>query len=212
MILICYNENMNYNKIYKINGSVWENKVNSIILKALKFLKTKQALKVLDLGCGQGKEAFFLAKKGFDITAVDSSKIAIKQIKEKTRNNKLPINAIYCDAANYKIKNSEYDIIAAMNVMQFLEKEEVVNLIKNIKTSLKNNGLIVLSAFTTKDASRQSKKKLRYYFKPGEMKRYFKDFKILYYSEKIVLDSGHPSMPWPHQHGVVEIISHKILK
>jgi cyclopropane fatty-acyl-phospholipid synthase-like methyltransferase len=200
----------NYNKIYKSNKSVWGSKVNPIIGKALKFFKTKQGLKALDLGCGQGKEAFFLAKKGFDVTAIDSSSAAIKQIKEKTKNYKLPIKSICRDVANYKIKKGGYDIIAAMNVLQFLEKKEVMNLINNVKAGLRNNGLAVLSAFTTKDASRQSKKKLRYYFKQGEMRYCFKDFKILYYSEKIISDSGHPSMPWPHQHGIVEIIVCKI--
>lgn len=199
---------MKYDKIYKNNNNVWGSEPNKLLQKI--YNQANAGSEFLDLGCGQGKEAFFLAKKGFNVTAVDSSKVAIKQIKEKAEKNKLPIRAICRNATNYKIKNSKYDIIAAMNVLQFLEKEEVMNLIKNIKTGLKNNGLIVLSAFTTKDASRQSKKKLRYYFKSEEMKRYFKDFKILYYSEKIISDSGHPSMPWPHQHGIVEMIAQKI--
>jgi len=202
----------NYNIIYKNYQSAWGNNANPLVKRTLKFLKSEKESKALDLGCGQGRDAFFLLKNGFKVTAVDSSAVAIKQISEIAGNKKMPVRAVHGNVGNYKIKNNEYDIIIGMNVLQFLKRKEVVSLIKNIKTYLRSDGLIVLSSFTTKDPSyiKTGRKNLRYYFKPGEMKRYFKNFKLLHYSERLVMDPGHAGMPSPHKHGVVEIIAKKI--
>ncbi len=44
------------------------NPVHSEVLEAMQIVKPGKAL---DLGCGQGRNALFLAQQGFDVTAVD---------------------------------------------------------------------------------------------------------------------------------------------
>src|SRR3989338_8451904 len=55
------------------------NKFPSIEKKALKFSKGK----ILDVGCGAGRHVIYLQNKKFDITGIDSSKLAIKVCKER---------------------------------------------------------------------------------------------------------------------------------
>lgn len=202
----------NYNKIYKNYQSAWGNSPNFLVRKALKFINLKPKLDVLDLGCGQGRDMFFLSKKGLQVAGLDLSKIAIKQISEKAKNKNLLIETICSNVSNYKIKNNKYDIIIGIDILQFLKRKEVVNLIKNIKINLRVNGLVILSSFTTKDSSyRQSgKKNIQYHFKPKELKCYFNNFELLYYSERIVVDAGHAGTQYSHKHGIVEIIARKI--
>lgn len=202
----------NYNKIYKNYQSAWGNSPNFLVRKALKFIKLKSELDVLDLGCGQGRDIFFLSKKGLQVTGIDLSKVAIKQISEKAENKNLLIGAICDNISNYKIKNNKYDIIIGIDILQFLKRKEVVSLIKNIKINLRVNGLVVLSSFTTKNFSYRQfgKKNIQYHFKPKEMKLYFKNFELLYYSERMIVDAGHAGMQYSHKHGIVEIIARKI--
>jgi methylase of polypeptide subunit release factors len=47
--------------------------------KAIKYVKGK----VLDIGCGAGKHAIYLQNKGFDVTAIDISPLAIKICKKR---------------------------------------------------------------------------------------------------------------------------------
>ena len=49
-------------------------KPNKIIARALEFVSSG---KVLDIGCGEGLDSVFLAKKGFDVAALDNSEYAI---------------------------------------------------------------------------------------------------------------------------------------
>ena len=44
---------------------------------------TVRACRVVDLGCGSGTDAIFLASQGFDVTAIDISPTALHQAKEK---------------------------------------------------------------------------------------------------------------------------------
>ena len=43
----------------------------------------KKGESILELGCGNGRDSFYFAKKGFHLFAMDQSKIIIKWIKKK---------------------------------------------------------------------------------------------------------------------------------
>lgn len=77
----------NYNKIYStadILDNIEPSHTVSLIWK--NFLPNS---KILDLGCGQGTDSLFLSKNGFSVTAIDSSEVAINQIKIKKDKFKL---------------------------------------------------------------------------------------------------------------------------
>ncbi len=47
--------------------------------KALRYLKTRKHL--LDVGCGEGADSVFFAKKGFQVTAMDNNKIYLSRLR-----------------------------------------------------------------------------------------------------------------------------------
>ena len=51
------------------------NPVHSEVLEAMESLSPGKAL---DLGCGQGRNALFLAQQGFEVTAVDQNELALE--------------------------------------------------------------------------------------------------------------------------------------
>ena len=48
----------------------------------------KKGESILELGCGNGRDSFYFAKKGFHVFAIDQSKIVINRIKKKNINPK----------------------------------------------------------------------------------------------------------------------------
>jgi 2-polyprenyl-3-methyl-5-hydroxy-6-metoxy-1,4-benzoquinol methylase len=48
--------------------------------------------KLLELGCGQGRDTIFFTSKGLDVYAIDSSKVAIENINQKTREKNISLN------------------------------------------------------------------------------------------------------------------------
>ncbi len=200
----------NNKQVYQQNKNTREETPSKILQLALK--NVKQGSSFLDLGCGQGRDALFMAKQGFWVTAVDSSKMVIRQIQEIAGQNNLKnIEVIHNDVLDFNIKDNKYNIINCNNVLQFLSKDKALALIKDIQEKVKADGFIILSSFTTDDPSYKfsKEKRLPTYFKPQEILRLFQNFKVIYYLEDIILDKGHIGKPEPHQHGVVKIIAQK---
>lgn len=58
--------------------------------------------RLLGLAEGQGRNALFLARQGFEITAVDSAAVAVAQLSVKAEKEGLPIATVVADLADYQ--------------------------------------------------------------------------------------------------------------
>ncbi|HEV2494063.1 MAG TPA: class I SAM-dependent methyltransferase [Terriglobia bacterium] len=56
-----------------------------------------RACRVVDLGCGSGTDAIFLARHGFDVTAIDISPTALSQAEEKARKAGVSVRWVLAD-------------------------------------------------------------------------------------------------------------------
>ncbi len=78
--------------------------------------------KLLDLGCGQGRDAIPLARMGFEVTGIDSSKVGIQQLMRIAKKEKLPIEGLVEDIYEYP-KLSQFDFILLNSMFHFRKKE-----------------------------------------------------------------------------------------
>ena len=71
--------------------------------------------KVLDMGCGQGRNALYLGLKGFDVTAVDNNPHAVQNVEELARIEELNVRAFEYDlnAANIQ-ENFDYMVATCL--------------------------------------------------------------------------------------------------
>lgn len=197
-----------FNLMYTRNARAWGKEVSEVLVSALKYAIKGKAL---DLGCAQGKEVFLLAEQGFEVEAVDSSDVAINQVKQQAKQKKLSNVKAYCsDVAEFNISEDGYDLIIAFNVLYFLEIKSALRVIDAIKKGLRSGGVVALSLFTVKDFFYNESKKHRFYVESDQVKKLFKDFEILEYYEGIIYEEGHESLQQPHHHGVVRIVARKI--
>ncbi len=154
-------------KYLKIDGSTLE---PSDIVKNFYHLAKKG--KALDIATGLGRNAIFLAEKGFIVDAVDISDVAINKLKQLKHPN---INPIQADLDFYNLKNSEYDLIVNIN---FLNRR----LFPLIKEALKPDGVLIFETFLM-DGNSHIKTK-DYLLRPNELIHCFIDMRIVFYQEK----------------------------
>lgn len=66
---------------------------------------------VIDLGCGTGADAVFLAKRGFDVTAVDVSPIAIERARSRAEQHDALIRFVLGDALKFGQTAGTFDFV-----------------------------------------------------------------------------------------------------
>ena len=74
-----------WNKVYSNDYSFFGDEPSKFALICFeKFVKHK-VQKILELGCGQGRDSLFFASKGLEVYAIDSSKVAIEDLATKAK-------------------------------------------------------------------------------------------------------------------------------
>lgn len=139
--------------------------------------------KALDIATGEGRNAVFLAKNGFEVECCDISEIAIEKAKYLAKQNNVQINAFVADLEEYKLPKNSYEVITCFYYLQR-------DLVPQIKDALKKGGMIVYETFTIENLERgfDGPKNREYLLKPNELLEFFRKFKIIYYRE-FVLDN-----------------------
>jgi tellurite methyltransferase len=134
--------------------------------------------RALDIAMGEGRNAVYLAKKGFIVDGVDISEVGLKKARLLARNNHVMINTIDADLNTYTIKPESYDVI--LNI-DYLQK----SLIPEIKKGLKHGGVVVFENYTVRQLENTGGKAIpkNFLLEEGELPKLFKEFKVLVFRE-----------------------------
>ena len=102
--------------------------------------------KVLSLAEGEGRNAVFLAKQGYSVTAVDASLIGLNKARKLAEENDVVVEFIHADLADYDLGENKWDGIVSIfcPLPSSLRKE----LYKKVIAGLKQNGVFLLEAYT----------------------------------------------------------------
>jgi SAM-dependent methyltransferase len=102
--------------------------------------------KVLSLAEGEGRNAVFLAKQGYFVTAVDASLVGLKKARKLAEENGVVVEFIHADLADYDLGENKWDGIVSIfcPLPSSLRKQ----LHKKVETGLKRNGIFLLEAYT----------------------------------------------------------------
>jgi ubiquinone/menaquinone biosynthesis C-methylase UbiE len=113
-----------------------------------KELAQDTSLKILDIGCGTGRHAIELTKRGYNITGVDLSESQLKRAKEKTKEAGVTIDFQTQDARNLPF-NGEFDlaIMLCEGGFSLMETDEMnFEILKSATKALKNQGKLIFTA------------------------------------------------------------------
>ena len=70
--------------------------------------------RLLSLGEGEGRNAVFLAKNGFDVTALDGSEVGLKKAQELALQNKVKLKSRVQDLNQFDEPENHWDAIIAI--------------------------------------------------------------------------------------------------
>lgn len=99
---------------------------------------------ILDIACGTGNYTFIFAKRGYDVTGIDSSEDMIRVARQKQRTRKNNIEFVKMDMRNIRLER-KFDIAAVLfgGFGYLLEVEDVKRFFSSVRANLRPNGLLI---------------------------------------------------------------------
>jgi tellurite methyltransferase len=152
-----------------------------------------KAGRALDLACGAGRNALWLAEHGWSVTAVDAADAAIEILRHRATACAVTVDARVADLEKdgFEIGSSGWDLIA---ICYYLQK----NLIEPAKQGVVPGGTLLVIVHITEPGEEPTAHRLR----PGELKNYFDGWEILHYFEGKPGDAA-------HQRSVAEVVARR---
>ena len=166
-----------------------------------------QGAKVLDLGCGEGRNALFLAEKGLDVTAVDISEAGIAKFRHLADHKGLVVATEVQNMREYTFRDT-YDLIVAHGCLHLIERECWMSLLDKIKTHTNPEGYNVIAVFTDKIPPPDDIKEFTVgLFHEGELFQFYEGWRIML-QESYEFDDEHPGS-LKHRHAANKLVAQK---
>jgi SAM-dependent methyltransferase len=210
---------MTYDKTYKEIKDVFGCEPVEILKRY--YEQIDRTRPVLDIGAGQGRNSFFLAKSGYTVDAIDPSRISIETINEIRKRENYKINAYQQSFDEFTYGNNPYSAILVFGLFQILDLKSI-NLLTNMIDNYTTIGsLVFITAFSIKDDSFKKYEKewtkdgrnsfcdnkgnYRTFFETNEIIKFFDSYKILHQWEGLGRKHRHGNSTI-EQHSMIELV------
>ncbi len=149
--------------------------------------------RALDLACGSGRNALWLAEQGWSVTAVDGSPTAIEILRSRASSRGVTVSRKVADLEKfeYQIEPASWNLIA---ICYYLQRD----LFAPAKQGVVPGGILISIVHIMEPEEEPTAHRLR----PGELERYFQGWEILHRRE------GRPN-DTAHQRSVAEIVARR---
>lgn len=198
-----------YERRYKSEDYYWGVKPSNLCLKILELMPPIKPLRVMDIGCGEGKDAVFLARCGYEVSAFDVTDTGIEKTKRLAENANVNVDVFKANILDFRLEK-EYDILFSSGVFHYIQPELRVEIIENYKQYTAENGMNVFNVFVQKPfigEAPDKDKSERYHWKSGELFTMYEDWYFENCEER-VFDCNSGGIA--HKHAMDILIARKI--
>lgn len=177
-----------YDERYGGNDYYWGKEPSSLCELVLKSFEAPQGRRpaLIDLGCGEGRNAVFFAKRGFDVTGLDLSLPGLKKTERYAGQEGVSVATIHADIRTFVIEG-KWDVIFSTGTIHYLQPELRETWFENVKKATSPTGLNAFSVLVTKSFLPRPPdgESSAYPVKSGEIMSYYQDWEILHIAEEV---------------------------
>ncbi len=200
-----------YDKRYNMEGYYWGLSPNHLCYEIMRLKPPIRPYKVLDIGCGEGKDAVFLARNGYNVTAFDISEQGLSKARELADHCGVKIEFFKADIRNFRL-GADFDIIFSSGVFHYIPQEQRKSVIDSLKIHTAANGINAINVFVRKPfiplpPDIEESEMTAGDWKSGELLTYYYDW-LFRKNEERIFDCNSSGVP--HKHCMDVIIAEKI--
>jgi tellurite methyltransferase len=141
--------------------------------------------RALDIGAGKGRNALYVADRGFEVVAVDISRVALDAARRHAEQKHLQVAFQQLDLEQ-RFPEGEYDLVLNINYLQR-------SLMPKIKAALRVGGHVIFETYSIDQQVIGHPKNPNYLLAHNELLDHFREFRVLYYREGKFSDGGEPA-------------------
>lgn len=140
-----------YDDGYMACPCFWGDQPASLVARVGEWTPSVEGLRVLDAGCGEGKNAIYLARRGAKVSAIDSSAQALANAVAYWGAESANVAWMQGDIAALALPDDAYDITIAYGLLHCLADEaEASMVVRKLRRATAENGLLISCAFNTR--------------------------------------------------------------
>lgn len=124
---------------YSTSDLVWSATPNALLANEVAGLPPGRAL---DLGCGEGRNAIWLAENGWDVTAVDFSTVGIEKARRLAANRGVSVAWVVADLLEYRPKPGSFDLVFLTFI--HLARKNFVAVLEGARDGLDADGTLIV--------------------------------------------------------------------
>lgn len=200
-----------YEQRYQAQGYYWGLEPNNLCYEIMKLKPPTEPYRVLDIGCGEGKDAVFLARNGYQVTAFDAAETGLEKARQLAEKNGVHIDFFRADVNDYR-PTQDFDIIFSSGVLHFLRTGLREEFADSLKMHTPVGGINVMNVFVKKPfiepaPDLEKSEIVKAGWKSGELFTYYHDW-LLHKVEEVVFDCNSGGVP--HKHCMDIMIAERI--
>ncbi|MBI4538998.1 MAG: methyltransferase domain-containing protein [Gemmatimonadetes bacterium] len=162
---------------YRVGDWVDVGRPAQIVEDALPWLRPPGL--ALDLACGAGRNALFLAERGFRVVAVDLSLEGLQPLAARVRTGGLSVQPIHADLEHFAVAPGTFDVVVNTHFL-------LRSAFPLIHAALREGGLLLFETYSVDEIDVLGGDIRREYaLERGELRRAFEGFEILRYEEGV---------------------------
>ncbi|MBI3028299.1 MAG: class I SAM-dependent methyltransferase, partial [Candidatus Rokubacteria bacterium] len=158
--------------------------------------------RVLDLGCGEGRDSVFFASRGFEVTGVEVSLAGLRKAERLARERGLEVCWLHGDMAHLALDGA-FDLVYSCGAIHYVPRRERARLFPRLKALTLPGGYHACIVFTDRLVYRE-KGEVIDYFVPGELTGMYANWLILRREKRMIACAQDGT---PHRHSVEVLVA-----
>lgn len=170
---------MDYEERYKAAGYYWGMQPSKMCFEVMKICPPTKPMRLLDIACGEGKNAVFFARNGYNVTAFDAVDLGLDKARKFADQAGVEVNFFQANMLDFRLDN-EFDIIFCSGALHYVPQNLRKEILENYQKHTPVGGLHALNVFVRKPfiTSPSDMKEGRYKWVSGELFTYYADWQI----------------------------------